>query len=343
MTTLPTSKWRKHQLLEECAELRPHLPKTAKYDEKQLKAWLTECGSVIIKPEWGEGGRYVCKLSRTKTGYALHKRLFRLHTKHWHNTVKALPTWTVKKSCIIQQYIHLAPWQGRPTDIRTIIQRNESGHFEVTGTFIKTAAPHRFVTNVKQGGSILRTDLYLNHTVSTHTLRTSVRQTIWGISEQIGQFLGGRFDNAVYGIDIGLERSGQVWIIEVNTQPNLHILGDLDERMKRRALHLNRYNRTLSKLRIRPIHRQEDVRHETIPAVRNMTTSHADSAYCYRKGDDLMKQEDEQTLGIDPRHTHRANELPSALRVDKTEGVNEEAIRSAQAQNFIINPGRQKR
>lgn len=54
-------------------------------------------------------------------------------------------------------------------------------------------------------------------------------------------------------------------------------------------------------------------------------------------------EKDEQKLGIDPHNIHRANALPSALRVDKTDNVNAEAIRSQQAQDFVINPGRQKR
>ena len=54
-------------------------------------------------------------------------------------------------------------------------------------------------------------------------------------------------------------------------------------------------------------------------------------------------EQDEQKLGIDPHNVHRANELPSALRIDKTQNVDAEAIRSQQAENFVINPGRQKR
>ncbi len=54
-------------------------------------------------------------------------------------------------------------------------------------------------------------------------------------------------------------------------------------------------------------------------------------------------QEDEQKLGTDPRNVHRANALPSALRVEKTKVVNSEAIRDQQSQAFIINPTRQKR
>lgn len=54
-------------------------------------------------------------------------------------------------------------------------------------------------------------------------------------------------------------------------------------------------------------------------------------------------EKDEQTLGIDPKHVHRRNELPFALRVDKVGKPDAEAIRSQQAQDFVINPGRQKR
>ncbi|PWI57167.1 hypothetical protein [Sulfoacidibacillus thermotolerans] len=57
----------------------------------------------------------------------------------------------------------------------------------------------------------------------------------------------------------------------------------------------------------------------------------------------LQNDQSEQVLGIDPQNIHRANELPSALRVEKTKQVNFEAIRSRQAEDFIIHPGRQKR
>ncbi|MCI0181886.1 MAG: hypothetical protein OWR52_04810 [Acidibacillus sp.] len=54
-------------------------------------------------------------------------------------------------------------------------------------------------------------------------------------------------------------------------------------------------------------------------------------------------EQPEHVLGIDPKYTHRANDLPSALRMDKTKQVNFEAIRSRQSEDFIINPTRQKR
>ena len=55
------------------------------------------------------------------------------------------------------------------------------------------------------------------------------------------------------------------------------------------------------------------------------------------------RRPDEEKLGIDPANVHRAGELPSALRTDKIGKPDFEAVRSQQAQDFVLNPGRQKR
>ncbi|WP_160327129.1 hypothetical protein [Ferroacidibacillus organovorans] len=56
-----------------------------------------------------------------------------------------------------------------------------------------------------------------------------------------------------------------------------------------------------------------------------------------------MQKKSETGLGVDPKNVHRANELPDALRTDRLDDVNFEAIRDRHAQEFTINPGRQKR
>lgn len=240
---LPFSKWAKHELLLACPELQPHLPATRRFDVAALPSWLDAQRAIIIKPEWGEGGLYVCKISKRAGGYFVHTGTRTQDAANVTQLMAGLPPWTTTKACIMQRLIHLKAFHRRPTDIRTIVQRNERGRFELTGTFVKIAPPLRFVTNVKQGGTIARTDLYLRQALANTTRRQQVQDTIWKVSERIGAFLGERFDNAVYGIDLGLDQSGHIWIIEVNTQPNLGILGELDTAMRRRALSLRRYNR----------------------------------------------------------------------------------------------------
>ncbi|MCY0876003.1 MAG: YheC/YheD family protein [Firmicutes bacterium] len=247
--TLPYSKFSKHEILSRCDALKPYLPATDRFVRSELSAWLDGHGAVVIKPEWGEGGRYVCKVSHDERGYSLHTDSRLTHTTSFERLLELLPVWTKTKRCIVQRLVHLQTFRGRPVDIRTIVQRNEKGVFEVTGSFIKIAPKSRFVTNVKQGGTIQKTDLYLLRSISGQAKRASVRDQLYGVSELIGQCLGEQFSNFVYGIDLGLDENGQIWIIEVNTQPNLGILGEIDTRMRRRALSLRQYNQRRQRAR----------------------------------------------------------------------------------------------
>lgn len=241
---LPKSKWSKHILLQGRSSLLPHLPATERFTSDALAARLRSDRRVIIKPALGEGGQYVCRITRMRSGYQVESGAGRERVSPlFPDLLAALPTWVTEKPCIVQAFVDLCPYRGRATDIRTIVQRNEQGQFELTGTFVKTAPDQAFVTNVKQGGAIDATHKYLRASVRGTKRQTAVWAVIQSVSLDIGQFLGDRFSNAVYGIDLGLDRSARVWIIEVNTQPNLGILGELDPRMKNRALALRRYNR----------------------------------------------------------------------------------------------------
>lgn len=240
---LPLSKWTKYELLSACPDLQTYLPQTRRFAVAELPEFVRTHGAVVIKPEWGEGGHYVCKVVKRARGYTVHTgtRLVRCATSA--RLAASLPPFTREKRCIMQRLVQLRTIRQRPVDIRTIVQRNEQGLFEVTGTFIKVAPKWRFVTNVKQGGTIGDTDRYLRNCVLNPLRRQAVRATIWQVSERIGHYLGEQFSNSVYGIDLGLDDAGKVWIIEVNTQPNLGILGKLDTKMRQRAFYLRRYNR----------------------------------------------------------------------------------------------------
>lgn len=241
---IPLSKWRKHQLLLAVPALAAHLPETLPCTHAALTEMLHRHSCVIVKPELGEGGRYVAKICRTGAdGGTIREGLRVVRRATRTGLLQSLPPWLAERRCVVQQYVRLAPKDGRPVDVRTIVQRNEQGRFEVTGTFIKIAPRKRFVTNVKQGGTIGRLLPYLRHVVGNATAARALHEDIYRISENIGDALGDHFDNHVYGIDLGVDTSGRVWIIEVNTEPNLRILGLLNTAMRDRALYLRRRNR----------------------------------------------------------------------------------------------------
>ena len=248
---IPTSKWTKHNILRKDERLAPHLPDTNPYTPATTAAYLQNFGCVVIKPEWSEGGTRVCRICRKEHSYVIDHGSSKTSVEHFRQVEPTLPSWVASKPCLVQRYIPLRSLRGRPVDIRTIIQRRPDGRFEVSGTFCKVAPAARFVTNVKQGGAALPLHRYLSKAVADDTARKRVRAQLYRVSEHIGETLGRQFRNNVYGIDLGLDEQDRVWIIEVNTQPNLDILLQIAPEMHRRAKALQRFHRSLRRRPVR--------------------------------------------------------------------------------------------
>lgn len=237
---IPTGKWAKHGLLSLSPVLRTRLPLTNRFSARALWDCLQSCPCAVIKPEDGEGGSRVLRICRGFKGYVGQSGVRIWRAGSFSELFRTLPDWAVHRPAIVQRYLTLLPFRGRPADIRTIVQRDEAGRFELTGTFVKSAPPGRFVTNVKQGGSVDSLHHYLRHAVDDPMERVRMRREVEEISAEVGDFLGERYANSVFGIDLGFDRYRRLWVIEVNTQPSLTVLSRVDRSMLHRALALRR-------------------------------------------------------------------------------------------------------
>ncbi len=242
---LPIGKWKKYRLLYQDSVLKYHLPETARYHPAQLSVWLHRFPCIVIKPDTGEGGVHVVKVCTFGNRLFVHDGRTIWSVQASPSAYRQLPRFTRDQACVIQQYIPLVTVHNRPVDIRVIVQRAEHGHFEVTGTFCKAAPEGTFVTNVKQGGTIGSIGPYLLQLAGGDKKRkTSLEKSLTSLSLRIGTTLQRSSTNTIYGIDFGLDSSGHIWIIEVNTKPSLLILDDIDHEMYRRASHLRAWNRS---------------------------------------------------------------------------------------------------
>lgn len=68
------------------------------------------------------------------------------------------------KEYIIQQGIHLSTYQGRPYDIRVLVQKNGKGQWHMTGMGIRVAGEQSITTHVPQGGYIQSVDTVFHET-----------------------------------------------------------------------------------------------------------------------------------------------------------------------------------
>lgn len=170
---------------------------------------------------------------------ALHR-----HRQHLFSDEKEFDRWLKsirkKRRFLVQQGIELAPYHGRPVDVRTIVQKNRLGTWTVTGTFAKAAKRGMVVTNVKAGGRVFPLGKYLKGIGMPPSSRKKTIASMKRWSERCARVLNRRFANRTYGLDLGLDRKQKLWLIEVNTHPSFNILKKISTRMYRQAIRLKR-------------------------------------------------------------------------------------------------------
>lgn len=231
------SKWAKHRIVQANPELRQFLPDTTPYTVENLQQYLNRYSVVFVKPALGTGGRKIFQVRQTKVGTYVVKME---HKQRTATTLAQVDAWVRNVArggqYLIQQGIRLATWNGRPVDLRTILQLNESGQWECTGMFSKNAGKNLAVTNVCIGGSAHTVEEYLQAVGYTKQQSVALMKRLEAMSLAIVRPFGRAYRNTIYGLDVGLDVNGKLWLIEVNTVPTLYVF--------RKINRLQMYNRS---------------------------------------------------------------------------------------------------
>lgn len=222
-----SSKWTKTQVMKADRSLRQYIPVTKKMSKKTLIGMLRSYGMVYVKPSVGSLGRGVMKVERLgdeavgRAGeYAYQiggrKREFASYEAMYRSIKKDAKG----KVYVAQKGIQPLKHEGRPFDLRIVVQRTPSGGWEATGIVGRIAFPGRIVTNGSQGGTILPAEQvlqpYTNYMGRKHLIKRL---------EQIGVDTIKRM-HRVYprireiGLDVALDYELRPWILEVNTTPD---------------------------------------------------------------------------------------------------------------------------
>ncbi|WP_307719990.1 YheC/YheD family protein [Paenibacillus sp. FSL W8-1187] len=212
------SKWAKTAALLGHPSIAPHIPPTRLYSEAALKSMLDQHGMVVIKPVRGTGGLGVIKISRVDGGYSYSSGSSTKRASSIGSLHLALKPLQKGRSYLIQKGIHLATVGGRPIDYRVKYVKN-GARWEIRSMVGRVARSGLFVTNLCRGGSQLTASQGIGRSLPGASIRGK-KQEMRRLTRLSAAVLESKFPGiGQLGFDYGLDRSGKIWIFEVNTRP----------------------------------------------------------------------------------------------------------------------------
>ncbi|WCN39317.1 YheC/YheD family protein [Aneurinibacillus uraniidurans] len=203
------------------ALLRPHLAYTVRGTVENLQMMMKKYRQLFIKPNSGSIGFGIMRLARQKDGWRLSYAVYENKKRIWRNLdfkgqIPALLRTKLRSGKYhIQQQLPLATYKGRPFDLRVSVQKDATGHWQVTGMVGKAAPQGRFLSNVGQGGrvyplSVLLTD---HPKLERKAVEKAVEMFALRVVYKLERSIEGLAD---VGLDIGLTEGGTPLFIECN-------------------------------------------------------------------------------------------------------------------------------
>lgn len=217
--TQVASKWVKTNVLLRDGRVSGHVPETRIYSVPQLKSMLSRFGMVVLKPVVGTGGIGLILLEKQGKGYLLKHKSSVMKHNDWNQVLRNIRRICGKRRYLIQRGIHLAEIAGRPIDYRLKMVKQANG-WKITALVGRLARKDLFVTNLCRGGTLLTSAAGISRSLSKGAVG-SKRASMRRIARISRDLLVQRFPGiAQLGFDFGLDRKGNIWIFEVNTNPH---------------------------------------------------------------------------------------------------------------------------
>ncbi len=225
-------KWWRTVYLRRNPTIAEHLPATLSLTEGNLFSMLNRYQKVIVKPTSGYGGMGIIQISREKNGsFTLHRNASQTTVPERARLYPQLISWKNKRSYMVQQRIPLARINGRPFDVRVMVQKGKDSGWTVTGQLAKIAGPGYIVTNVKRSkGTVTTVASAINRsniTVSSESIQARLKELALQTAERLGQKYP---KQRMFGIDMGIDEEGKVWIIESNFAPSVSLFKKLKDK-----------------------------------------------------------------------------------------------------------------
>lgn len=224
------NKLTKTEWLRQNARLRPYLPPTKPFNKNNLSAMLERYPTVYFKPTNGSGGNHIIRIRKQGDGYRSKSRSKSRYHPKFDSLYRHLNEKANLRPYLLQKGIRLAATNGRPFDIRVMVQKTNDGQWKSTALFTKIGKPGAVATNYNQGGKIG----FIRPTLEAAGYTGDRNDRIQRQLKKMGTDVGTCFDRHLrgfreLGLDVALDASGRPWILEVNTRPQFYPLKNMKD------------------------------------------------------------------------------------------------------------------
>ncbi|MFC4776367.1 YheC/YheD family protein [Paenibacillus sp. GCM10023252] len=278
------SKWDVYVAWKDDVQLSPYLPQTQRYDTLLRACVLCKEQQLFLKPSSGMQGKGVIHLS-----YLPYEQQWKLAGRTRRNRPfemkfsdqTACEAWIVRfignTKYLIQPYLELTGTDRKPFDVRALVQKDDKGRWQMTGTAVRTGATGSVTSNLHGGGDSSDAAGCLASLYGARQAEELLQQ-IGVISELAAERLEGAFGRyAEFGLDFGIEPSGRLWLIEANSKPGracFRLQPDIQKESLERPLRYARLlSRRLAATRETPIFPLPSIRQSSRDANENPTSS----------------------------------------------------------------------
>jgi glutathione synthase/RimK-type ligase-like ATP-grasp enzyme len=223
------SKLNKHHILSASASLRTHLPECQRFSRSALLNMLKNHRTVYAKPDNSSLGYGVIRIENGRR-YVLQSGVRRLTFTSFPALFNGLKKQMKDRPYLLQQGIELMKYGRRRFDIRIMLQKTKTENWLVTGVAARIAPIHQIVTNISAGGTVAPLSNILPATMSVKTkqqLVANCEQVAMKATKQLARNLPRLKES---GVDLAIDSQHRIWILEINTRPDIKLFNRLADR-----------------------------------------------------------------------------------------------------------------
>ncbi|SMO83192.1 YheC/YheD family protein [Melghirimyces algeriensis] len=238
------TKLTRYQLLKENPSVAHALPETACFTKESLSTFLEKYDQVILKRFTGSRGKGLMKITGVEKGFEVQNNHRKKIFDDLDCFIQYMKSEKKSENYLIQQGIDLACLNNRPFDLRVIVQRRGNEPWKVTGKYAKVARKGFFKTNLALGGEVLPAKKAIRRSELDEKPSKLLEKV-----DQLGLMTAKALEKGfkrqrIWGMDIGISKNGDVYLIEVNRAPGFKGFRRLkNRRMYDRIMQVSQYNR----------------------------------------------------------------------------------------------------